>query len=63
MQKKGDDCKCSTNQGTPRLAMLSTITLIAHDTCKDDMVSFALAYAPILARYKLIAAQDEGSKN
>ena len=35
--------------------MPSTIALIAHDTRKDDIVRFALAYTPTLARYKLIA--------
>lgn len=44
------------------LTMPSTIALIAHDTRKDDIVSFALAYTPTLARYKLIATAMTGKR-
>lgn len=40
--------------------MPNTIALIAHDTRKDDMVNFALAHTPTLARYKLIATAITG---
>jgi len=42
--------------------MLDTIALIAHNTCKDDLVSYALAHAPTLARYKLIATAETGQR-
>ena len=42
--------------------MPSTIALIAHNTRKDDIVSFALAYTPTLARYKLIATAMTGKR-
>lgn len=35
--------------------MPNTIALIAHDSRKDDIVRFALDYAPTLSRYHLIA--------
>ena len=44
------------------LTMPSTIALIAHNTRKDDIVSFALAYTPTLARYKLIATAMTGKR-
>lgn len=47
---------------TFRLTMPSTIALIAHDTRKDDIVNFALAYAPTLARYNLIATAMTGKR-
>lgn len=39
----------------PLLIMANTIALIAHDSRKEDIVQFALAHAPILSRYHLIA--------
>ena len=42
--------------------MPSTIALIAHDSRKDDIVRFALAYAPTLARYRLIATAITGEQ-
>ena len=42
--------------------MPSTIALIAHNIHKDDIVSFALAYTPTLARYKLIATAMTGKR-
>lgn len=47
---------------TFRLTMPNTIALIAHDTRKDDMVNYALAYAPTFARYKLIATAMTGKR-
>lgn len=47
---------------TFHLTMPNTIALIAHDTCKDDMVNYALAYAPTFARYKLIATAMTGKR-
>lgn len=44
------------------LTMPNTIALIAHDTRKDDIVRFALAYTPTLARYKLIATAMTGKR-
>ena len=40
--------------------MSSTIALIAHDRKKGEMVAFAKRYAPVLARYRLIATGTTG---
>jgi methylglyoxal synthase len=42
--------------------MPATIALIAHDSKKDDLVSFATTYAPVLARYSLIATGSTGQR-
>lgn len=42
--------------------MPTTIALIAHDRKKDDIVAFARTYAPILARYKLMATGSTGQR-
>jgi len=42
--------------------MPCTIALIAHDSRKDDLVSYVLAHAPTLARYKLIATATTGQR-
>ena len=42
--------------------MSATIALIAHDSKKDDIVSFATTYAPVLARHRLIATGTTGQR-
>jgi methylglyoxal synthase len=37
-----------------------TLALIAHDGKKADMVAFALANEPVLARYELVATNTTG---
>ncbi|MDX2232321.1 MAG: methylglyoxal synthase [Leptolyngbyaceae cyanobacterium bins.349] len=42
--------------------MSSTIALIAHDSQKDQIVNFAIAHTPVLARYRLIATGTTGQR-
>jgi len=42
--------------------MSATIALIAHDSKKDAIVSFATTYAPVLARHRLIATGTTGQR-
>ena len=42
--------------------MPNTIALIAHDTCKDDLVSYVSTHAPTLIRYQLIATATTGER-
>lgn len=42
--------------------MSNTIALIAHDTCKDNLVNYVLRNAPTLARYHLIATATTGER-
>ena len=42
--------------------MSNTIALIAHDTCKDDLVSYVSTHAPTLMRYQLIATATTGER-
>ena len=42
--------------------MSNTIALIAHDTCKNKLVNFVLAYKPTLVRYQLIATATTGER-
>lgn len=42
--------------------MADTIALIAHDSCKDDLVNFVLTHTPTLARYQLIATATTGKR-
>jgi diacylglycerol kinase (ATP) len=42
--------------------MSTTIALIAHDAKKDDIVNFAIAHAPVLGRYRLIATGTTGQR-
>ncbi|MEZ0482803.1 methylglyoxal synthase [Planococcus sp. SSTMD024] len=38
------------------------IALVAHDRKKDDLIEFALAYKPILAKHQLYATGTTGSR-
>ena len=38
------------------------IALVAHDRKKDDLIQFALAYKPILAKHQLYATGTTGSR-
>jgi methylglyoxal synthase len=42
--------------------MTPTIALIAHDTRKDAIVTFASKYAPLLSRYRLIATDTTAQR-
>lgn len=42
--------------------MVATLALIAHDAKKDEIVSFAQQYKPILSRYRLIATGTTGQR-
>jgi len=42
--------------------MPDTIALIAHDSKKDALVNLAIAHAPVLARYRLIATGTTGQR-
>jgi len=42
--------------------MVATLALIAHDAKKDEIVSFAQKYKPILSRYRLIATGTTGQR-
>lgn len=38
------------------------IALVAHDRKKDDLIQFALAYKPVLAKHQLYATGTTGSR-
>lgn len=42
--------------------MPTTLALIAHDSNKDQLVSFVVEYAALLARYQLIATKTTGDR-
>jgi diacylglycerol kinase (ATP) len=42
--------------------MPTTLALIAHDSHKDDLVSFVSEYATVLSRYQLVATETTGAR-